>query len=50
MQYVKTKPYIEGKPRINPLHDDIIVKDERRGFEIDRMDFRKREHLQGYTQ
>jgi hypothetical protein len=37
----------KSKNRIDPINDDIIIKDERRGFTIERMDFLRKEHLQG---
>jgi hypothetical protein len=45
---VKTKPRLPSP--LDPLNDDIIVKDERRGLALDRMDFAKKQHLQGYQQ
>jgi hypothetical protein len=37
-----------SRPRVDPFNDDIMVKDERRGFSLEKMDFSKKEHLQGY--
>lgn len=28
--------------------EDIVIKDERRGFVVEVMDFERKEHLQGY--